>query len=134
MSQGTEETKDIKRRYSDEDLAFFKDIILKKLHSAKEELASLANAISNSDGNGIEDTAGGYKTYEDGQDVLEKEQLATMAARQKKFIEGLEFALMRIENKTYGICRVTGNLIPKERLIAVPHATLSIEAKNKQYL
>lgn len=123
----------VSKRYSDEDLNFFKDLIAKKLEVAREELSSLAASLRSSNDNGIDDTASVYNTLEDGSNTQEKEQLAIMAARTRKFIEGLEHALARIENKTYGICRETGNLIPKERLIAVPHATLSIEAKNKQY-
>lgn len=123
----------ISKRYSDEDLAIFKELITKKLEVAREELNSLASSLRSSNDNGIDDTASVYNTLEDGSNTQEKEQLAIMAARTRKFIEGLEMALGRIENKTYGICRETGNLIPKERLFAVPHATLSIEAKNKQY-
>lgn len=120
-------------RYTDTDLQEFKSLILDKLSSAQEELLSLAKSMSNPNANGTDDTAGTYKTLEDGSATLEKEQLNQLAARQKKFIESLESALVRIENKTYGICRETGNLIPKERLRAVPHATLSMEAKLKQY-
>ncbi|MFD2968165.1 TraR/DksA family transcriptional regulator [Sphingobacterium bambusae] len=122
-----------KTRYSDAELQEFKDIILEKLRIAKEELASLTSTLSNSNANGTDDTAGTYKTLEDGSATLEKEQVNQLAARQKKFIDNLEAALVRIENKTYGICRETGKLIQKERLKAVPHTTLSIEAKNKQY-
>lgn len=120
-------------RYTDTDLKEFRSLILDKLSSAQEELMSLAKSMSNPNANGTDDTAGTYKTLEDGSATLEKEQLNQLAARQKKFIESLESALVRIENKTYGICRETGNLIPKERLRAVPHATLSMEAKLKQY-
>ncbi len=120
-------------RYTDTDLQEFRDLIAGKLKSAQEELLSLAKSMSNPNSNGTDDTAGTYKTLEDGSATLEKEQLNQLAARQKKFIESLESALVRIENKTYGICRETGNLIPKERLRAVPHATLSMEAKLKQY-
>lgn len=120
-------------RYSDSELKEFKELIFEKLNSAKEELYSLAKSLSNPNANGTDDTAGTYKTLEDGSATLEKEQLNQLAARQKKFIENLESALVRIENKTYGICRETGKLIQKERLRAVPHATLSMEAKLKQY-
>jgi RNA polymerase-binding transcription factor DksA len=96
----------------------------------KEELNALATSLSNPNANGTDDTAGTYKTLEDGSATLEKEQINQLAARQKKFIEQLEAALVRIENKTYGICRETGKLIPADRLRAVPHATLSIEAKS----
>ncbi|MDQ1152232.1 TraR/DksA family transcriptional regulator [Sphingobacterium zeae] len=122
-----------KTRYSDSELQEFKDIILDKLRVAKEELSSLTATLNNSNANGTDDTAGTYKTLEDGSATLEKEQTNQLAARQKKFIDNLEAALVRIENKTYGICRETGKLIQKERLKAVPHTTLSIEAKNKQY-
>jgi len=121
-----------KTRYSESDLQEFKGILLEKLRSAKEELSALATSLSSPNANGTDDTAGTYKTLEDGSATLEKEQINQLAARQKKFIEQLEAALVRIENKTYGICRETGKLIPKERLRAVPHTTLSMEAKLKQ--
>jgi len=121
-----------KTRYSDSELQEFKDIIQEKLRMAHEELSSLASSLSNPNANGTDDTAGTYKTLEDGSATLEKESINQLAARQKKFIENLEAALIRIENKTYGICRETGKLIQKERLRAVPHATLSMEAKLKQ--
>ena len=121
-----------KTRYSDAELQEFKEIILDKLRIAKEELSALTQSLSNPNANGTDDTAGTYKTLEDGSATLEKEQINQLAARQKKFIENLESALVRIENKTYGICRETGKLIQKERLRAVPHATLSMEAKLKQ--
>jgi DnaK suppressor protein len=120
-------------RYSDAELQEFKDIILEKIRVAREELNSLASSLSNPNLNGTDDTAGTYKTLEDGSATLEKEQINQLAARQKKFIEQLEAALVRIENKTYGVCRETGKLIQKERLRAVPHTTLSMEAKLKQY-
>lgn len=118
-------------RYSDEELQEFKEIILDKLAKAKENLAMLTEAFAN-DANDISDTAPTFKILEEGGSVSSKEDNANMAARQQKFIKDLESALIRIENKTYGICRVTGKLIPKERLRLVPHATLSIEAKLKQ--
>ena len=121
-----------KTRYSESDLQEFKTLLLDKLRSAKEELNSLASSLSSPNANGTDDTAGTYKTLEDGSATLEKEQINQLAARQKKFIEQLEAALVRIENKTYGICRETGKLIPKERLRAVPHTTLTMEAKLKQ--
>jgi len=121
-----------KTRYSESDLLEFKSLLLDKLRSAKEELNSLATSLSSPNANGTDDTAGTYKTLEDGSATLEKEQINQLAARQKKFIEQLEAALVRIENKTYGVCRETGRLIPKERLRAVPHTTLSMEAKLKQ--
>jgi len=121
-----------KTRYSEADLQEFKSIILDKMRIAREELNSLATSLSSPNANGTDDTAGTYKTLEDGSATLEKEQINQLAARQKKFIEQLEAALVRIENKTYGVCRETGKLIPKERLRAVPHTTLSMEAKLKQ--
>jgi len=121
-----------KTRYSESDLQEFKTLILDKLRIAKEELNSLATSLSSPNANGTDDTAGTYKTLEDGSATLEKEQINQLAAHQKKFIDQLEAALIRIENKTYGICRETGKLIPKERLRAVPHTTLTMEAKLKQ--
>ncbi|HUH17775.1 TraR/DksA family transcriptional regulator [Albibacterium sp.] len=121
-----------KTRYSDTELQEFKDLITEKIRVAREELSSLTQSLSSPNSNGTDDTAGTFKTLEDGSATLEKEQINQLAARQKKFIEGLEAALVRIENKTYGICRVTGKLIQKERLRAVPHATLSMEAKLNQ--
>ena len=121
-----------KTRYSDSELKEFKDLLLEKLRSSKEELNALATSLSSPNANGTDDTAGTYKTLEDGSATLEKEQINQLAARQKKFIEQLEGALMRIDNKTYGICRSTGKLIPKERLRAVPHTTQTMEAKLKQ--
>lgn len=122
-----------KNRYSDAELQEFKDLINKKLVIAKEELFHLQQSLQNANENGTDDTTNAYKTLEDGSSTLEKESLGQLAARQKKFIENLEAALMRIENKTYGICKVTGNLIRKERLMAVPHTTMSIDAKLNQY-
>ncbi|RFZ91944.1 TraR/DksA family transcriptional regulator [Mucilaginibacter conchicola] len=121
-----------KTRYSDAELKEFKELIQDKLRSSREELNALASSLSSPNANGTDDTAGTYKTLEDGSATLEKEQINQLAARQKKFIEQLEAALVRIENKTYGICRETGKLIPKERLRAVPHTTLTMEAKLKQ--
>jgi RNA polymerase-binding transcription factor DksA len=114
-------------RYSDAELAEFKELILRKLETAKKELAYLQGLITRKDEGDMED--GRYMTMEDGSMSMEREQLSQMASRQITFIDHLEKALMRIENKTYGICRVTGKLIEKARLRAVPHATLSIEAK-----
>ena len=124
--------KNVKTRYSDAELQEFKSLITDKLRSSREELAALSQSLSNPNMNGTDDTAGTYKTLEDGSATLEKESINQLAARQRKFIDNLENALVRIENKTYGICRETGQLIPKERLRAVPHATLSMEAKLKQ--
>ncbi|MBC7416541.1 MAG: TraR/DksA C4-type zinc finger protein [Pedobacter sp.] len=124
--------KSTKTRYSDSELQEFKELILNKLTIAKAEFTSLTSSLSSPNANGTEDTSGAYKTLEDGSATMEKEQINQLAARQKKFIDNLEAALGRIENKTYGICRETGKLIQKERLRAVPHATLSMEAKLKQ--
>ncbi len=116
--------------YNDEELAEFKKLILEKLEVAKRDYESMLNSLMNRDNNGVDDTSPTYKALEEGANTQSKEELAILAARQQKFIKGLEAALVRIENKTYGICRETGKLIPKERLRLVPHATLSIEAKN----
>ncbi len=118
-----------KTRYSDEELAEFKELILEKLALAKRDYESMMASLMNRDNNGVDDTSPTYKALEEGANTQSKEELAMLAARQQKFIQGLEAALVRIENKTYGICRETGKLIPKERLRLVPHATLSIEAK-----
>ncbi len=119
-----------KTRYSDEELEEFKQLILAKIELAKKDYDEIMDTLSNRKGNDVDDTSPTYKALEEGSLTQTKEELTTMAARQQKFIQGLKAALVRIENKTYGICRVTGKLIPKERLRAVPHATLSIEAKN----
>ena len=119
-----------KVKYSDEDLDEFKELINDKLNKAKIEYENLRSAITNNDGNDVTDTSPTYKVLEEGSATLSKEEAGTLAQRQLKFIQNLQAALVRIENKTYGICRETGKLIPKERLKAVPHATLSIEAKN----
>jgi len=121
-----------KKRYSDEELAEFKAVILDKIELAKRDYQQMMDVLTNQDGNGVDDTMPTYKVLEEGSMTQTKEELTNMAARQQKFIQGLQAALVRIENKTYGICRVTGKLIPKERLMAVPHATLSIEAKLAQ--
>ena len=119
-----------KIRYTDEELKEFRDLILGKLTKAKEEYETLKASITNSDGNDVTDTSPTFKVLEEGASTLSKEEAGRLAQRQMKFIQNLQAALIRIENKTYGICRETGKLIPKERLRAVPHATLSIEAKN----
>ena len=119
-----------KTRYSDEELNEFRQIILDKLNKAKDEYEQLRAAITNTDGNDVTDTSPTFKVLEEGASTLSKEEAGRLAQRQMKFIQNLQSALIRIENKTYGICRETGKLIPKERLRAVPHATLSIEAKN----
>ena len=116
-------------RYSDVDLGEFRELIQKKLDQAKKELAYLQGLITRKDEMGGDETENRYMTMEDGSMSMEREQLSQMASRQITFIDHLEKAMMRIENKTYGICRVTGKLIDKARLKAVPHATLSIEAK-----
>ena len=118
-------------RYSDEDLAEFKALIEKKLEEAHIDLKLLSESLAHND-NGTEDTAPSFKMMEDGSDTMSREEVASLAARQEKFISSLKDALQRIENKTYGICRATGNLIQKKRLMLVPHATLSIDAKNSQ--
>lgn len=118
--------------YSDEELAEFKDLILFKLEKARHDLILLTEAYTNGGGNDIMDTSPTFKVLEEGYQVLSKEENARLAGRQEKFIQSLENALVRIENKTYGICRETGKLISKERLRSVPHATLSMEAKLKQ--
>ncbi|HCS19256.1 MAG: TraR/DksA family transcriptional regulator [Bacteroidia bacterium] len=122
-----------KTRYSDAELQEFKDLINSKLVAARHELATLQDYLSNANANGTEDTIGSYKTLDDGSATHSKENVSQLASRQRKFIENLEVALIRIENKTYGVCKVTGKLIPKERLRAVPHTTMSIEAKLNQY-
>lgn len=122
-----------KARYSDKELKEFKELIITKIDNAKSEYALLQQQINNANDHGTDDTGGTFKMLEDGSETLAKEEAAQLAARQRKFIEQLESALIRIQNKTYGICRVTGRLIPKERLRAVPHTTQSIEAKLMQY-
>lgn len=122
-----------KKRYSDAELAEFKDLISKKISDAREEYALLQEQINHANEHGTDDTASTFKMLEDGSDTLAKEEAVQLAARQRKFIEQLENALIRIENKSYGVCRVTGKLIPKERLRAVPHTTQSMEAKLQQY-
>lgn len=121
-----------KNRYSDEELEEFKAIIYSKLEKARSDLKLLSEAVSSVSDNGTDDTSPTFKVLEEGYQVLSKEENGRLAARQQKFINNLENALIRIENKTYGICRVTGKLIPKERLRIVPHATLSMEAKLQQ--
>lgn len=121
-----------KTRYSDTELQEFKDLINNKLKEAKEDLELLKGSLSHSDDHGTDDTGRTFNMMEDGSDTLSREEVAQLASRQEKFISSLQNALVRIENKTYGICRVTGKLINPERLKLVPHATLSIEAKNMQ--
>ena len=119
-------------RYSDEDLQEFKEIIDHKLKEAKEDLQLLRGQLDHSDDHGTNDTGRSFNMMEDGSETMSREEMAQLAVRQEKFIRNLENALRRIENKTYGVCRVTGKLIRKERLKLVPHATLSIEAKKAQ--
>ncbi|HNX89684.1 MAG TPA: TraR/DksA C4-type zinc finger protein [Paludibacteraceae bacterium] len=119
-----------KTRYSDAELEEFRDIIMEKLEKAQKDYELLRNGLSNLDGNDVSDTSPTFKVLEEGASTLNKEEAGQLAQRQMKFIQHLQAALVRIENKTYGICRETGKLIPKERLRAVPHATLSIEAKD----
>ena len=119
----------LKNRYSDEELEEFKVLILEKLRKATRDLKMLTEAYTVSNEHDTTDTSPTFKILEEGYQVMSKEENSRLAARQDKFIKALENALIRIENKSYGICRVTGKLISKERLRAVPHATLSIEAK-----
>ena len=119
-----------KKRYSDEELEEFRTIINEKLRLARRDFDSMMKQIMNADGNDVDDTSPTYKALEEGSSTQSKEELVQMANRQQKFIQGLEAALVRIQNRTYGIDRITGELIPKERLRVVPHATLSAESKN----
>ena len=119
-------------RYSDTDLQEFQALIEEKLEVARQNYEELQRALSHADDNTTDDTSPTFKMMEDGSETMSREETAQLAARQQKFIVNLQNALLRIKNKTYGICRVTGKLIPKERLRLVPHATMSIEAKNKQ--
>jgi DnaK suppressor protein len=130
MSKKEEQT--VKTRYTDDELEEFKNIILEKLEEARRDLKLLTEAYTNTNENGTNDTSPTFKVLEEGYLVLSKEENSQLAARQQKFIQSLENALIRIQNKTYGVCRETGKLISKERLRSVPHATLSIEAKLKQ--
>ena len=118
-----------KTRYSDEELQEFKEIIDEKMAVAKHDYQQMMRTLMNADGNDVDDTSPTYKVLEEGSATQTKEELMTQAARLHKFIQGLEAALVRIQNKTYGIDRITGELIPKERLRAVPHATLSVQSK-----
>jgi len=116
-------------RYSDEELREFRELITEKLVKAREDMKVFVDAVSGNDGNDIADTSPSFKLLEEGQQTLFKEENGRLAARLEKYIKNLEAALIRIENKTYGICRETGDLIPKERLRSVPHATLCYDAK-----
>src|ERR1051325_10075833 len=125
--------KDNRTRYSDKELEEFREIINEKIGEAERDYELLKNTLAHRDEQGTDDTSPTFKVLEDGSDSMSREDIAQLAARQEKHIQNLKNALIRIENKTYGICRVTGKLIPKERLRSVPHATLSIEAKLSQY-
>jgi RNA polymerase-binding transcription factor DksA len=119
-------------RYSDADLAEFKEIIQKKIEKAQSDLDLIKSAYMNDLNNGTDDTSPTFKAFEEGSETMSKEANSQLAIRQEKFIRDLKNALFRVENKTYGLCKVTGKLISKERLKIVPHATMSIEAKNLQ--
>jgi RNA polymerase-binding transcription factor DksA len=121
-----------KVKYTEKELEEFKEIILKKIETAQEDLALIRSSYMNDSNNGTDDTSPTFKAFEEGSETMSKESNVQLAIRQEKFIRDLQNALLRIENKTYGICRVTGKLIQKERLKLVPHATLSIEAKRMQ--
>src|SRR6478609_429046 len=121
-----------KLRYSDADLAEFKEIILAKIEKAKADLDLIKSAYMNDLNNGTDDTSPTFKAFEEGSETMSKEANSQLAIRQEKFIRDLKNALFCVENKTYGVCKVTGKLISKERLMIVPHATMSIEAKNLQ--
>jgi DnaK suppressor protein len=119
-------------RYSDTDLAEFKELIIKKINKAQADLDLIKSAYMNDLNNGTDDTSPTFKAFEEGSETMSKEANSQLAIRQEKFIRDLKNALFRVENKTYGTCKVTGKLISKERLMIVPHATMSIEAKNSQ--
>ena len=123
---------EIKNRFSDQELAEFKTLIEEKIEKANEDLNLLKSAYMNDGNNGTDDTSPTFKAFEEGSQTMSKEANTQLGIRQEKFIRDLKNALIRIENKTYGVCRVTSKLIRKERLVLVPHATLSIEAKNMQ--
>tara|TARA_B110000971_G_scaffold31492_1_gene28862 strand:+ start:104 stop:487 length:384 start_codon:yes stop_codon:yes gene_type:complete len=123
---------EIKNRFSDKELAEFKLLIEEKIEKANEDLSLLKSTYMNDGNNGTDDTSPTFKAFEEGSQTMSKEANTQLAIRQEKFIRDLRNALIRIENKTYGVCRVTNKLIRKERLVLVPHATLSIEAKNMQ--
>lgn len=123
---------DMNVRYADKDLAEFKELIKEKIKKAQHDLELIKSAYMNDHNNGTDDTSPTFKAFDEGSEVMSKESNSQLAIRQEKFIRDLKNALIRIENKTYGVCRVTGKLINKERLKLVPHATLSIEAKNMQ--
>ena len=124
--------KEIKARYSDEELENFRNLIEEKINKAQTDLELLRSAYMNDGNNGTEDTSPTFKAFEESSETMSKEANTQLAIRQEKFIRDLKNAMIRIENKTYGVCRITGKLINKKRLLLVPHATLSIEAKNMQ--
>ena len=124
---------DLNNRYADVDLAEFKELILGKIEKAQHDLELIKSAYMNDHNNGTDDTSPTFKAFEEGSETMSKEANVQLAIRQEKFIRDLKNAILRIENKSYGICRVTGALIKKERLKLVPHATLSIEAKKQQH-
>ncbi len=124
--------KETKARYSDEELENFRKLIEEKINNAQGDLELLRSAYMNDGNNGTDDTSPTFKAFEEGSETMSKEANTQLAIRQEKFIRDLKNAMVRIENKTYGVCRVTGKLINKQRLLLVPHATLSIEAKNMQ--
>jgi len=126
------EKENVQVRYSDADLAEFKELILKKIEKAQADLELIKSAYMNDLNNGTDDTSPTFKAFEEGSETLSKEANSQLAIRQEKFIRDLKNALIRIENKTYGVCRVTGKLIEKDRLKLVPHATMSMEAKLQQ--
>lgn len=121
-----------KTRYTSDELVEFKELILFKIAKAKEDLDLLKKTLANQDGNDTQDTSPTFKVLEEGASVMSREEIGKLAQRQAQFIQHLQAALVRVENKTYGVCRQTGKLISKQRLLAVPHATLSIEAKKQQ--
>jgi len=123
---------DTKVRYSDKELEEFRTIIDEKINNAEVDLALIESTYKNDSNNGTDDTSPTFKAFEEGSETMSKEANVQLAIRQEKFIRDLKNAILRIENKSYGVCRVTGALIRKERLKLVPHATLSIEAKNQQ--
>ena len=123
---------DVKTRYNDAELEAFRTLIKEKIVTAQEQLELMKSAYRNDSNNGTDDTSPTFKAFDEGSETMSKESNSALAIRQEKFIRDLKNALIRIENKTYGVCRVTGKLIIKKRLELVPHATLSIEAKNMQ--
>ena len=131
MAEEMKSAPELKVRYSDEELQEFKAIIIEMLEKAKKEYKTLRDVVTHGSSNDIEDTSPTFKVMEEGAMTLSKEEAGALAQRQYKFIQNLEAALIRIENKTYGVCRMTGKLIPKERLRLVPHATLTVEAKER---